>query len=115
MGYQAGNEQAAEASLNHLIAQDWQEALPPVCVVYSRRRRQHTCLAAGNDRGSALEPLTLEGGATRQGSSRFSDLPLSASHARDGTLYERRSLSLRGDCPGQSQAELSKATAVGAL
>ena len=98
MGYQAGNKQAAEASLNHLIAQDWQEALPPVCVVYPTGDVSiPVSLPATTEEVRWL--LTLEGGATRQGSSRFSDLPLSASHALDGTLYERRSLSLRGDLP----------------
>src|SRR4051812_14345521 len=78
MRIDASSDEAAQRSLDSLIAEEWAASIPPVLVAYPNRPIELP-LNLPVDTGTVTWKIALEDGTALCGQARFIDLPLEAS------------------------------------
>jgi 4-alpha-glucanotransferase len=95
MGYGAGSDAEAQASLTRLVDDDWRRIAAPVSVVREDDELEIELTLHSAAAGLRLHwQIGLEGGSPLEGTLRWDDAASSAERTIDGKHYVRRSLKL---------------------
>jgi glycogen operon protein len=98
MRIDASSDEAAQRSLDSLIAEEWAASIPPVLVAYPNRPIELP-LNLPVDTGTVTWKIALEDGTALCGQARFIDLPLEASRQGSLAMLQRRLLTIQGQIP----------------